>query len=98
MVQVDMLSQQKPLAPCLASEGGRGQVGLWSLGLSDIQYSRLPFMSHALSPTVTGARDTTANQTWAFLEELVVWGKLPWKQVTSVPWDTCCYRDLQAAR
>lgn len=53
MVQTELLSQQKLWAPWLTPEGGCGQVGLWSIGLSSAQNSLLPFISPALStPTL----------------------------------------------
>lgn len=77
MVQTELLSQQKLGAHCLAPEGGCGQAGLWSVGLSSVRDSLLPFMSRVLRTySASGAGDTAANQTCSFLEELTVWGKL----------------------
>ena len=78
MVQTELLSQQKLGAPCLAPEGGCRQAGLWSVGLSSVQDSLLPFVACPENLLCIGAGDTAANQTCSFLEELTVWGKLKW--------------------
>lgn len=94
MAQGELLSQQKLWAPCLAPEGGRGQVRLWSMGLSSVQDSLLPFMSYALSTCpVSGARDTGANQARSSPGGTHDLGKTEMKQVTSIPCETCCSRD-----